>query len=367
MSTDDPAIFAPTPLHSQTATLSRANLWTPWFGYTVAAAYGDVVEEAGALARGCGISDFAPYPLYEISGADAGAYLDRLLTQPASPMAVGEVKPVLLCASTGHVISLGTVMRATDQHFLLMAACEIGARLEDARASFAVEAVRSPLVPIALFGPARESVLRHMGLNYAPGDEGFIAGLEHNGVSLLVADLPSALAPGGGGSLVFTAAPDAGLEWDRLLRRGREAQIVPVGLNAIERRRIDLGVPREGFEFRAASLALNPEDRALPAELGLDRFVDLDGRAFTGAKALASASPARELVRVEVDRVMPLKGQEIRAGREVIGRVTSTYRAAELGITRGLALVAREARQGPLTVGPAGSVIPIYAAAVDLS
>jgi aminomethyltransferase len=367
MAEDDPLFSAPTPLHGRTAELARANLWTPWFGYSAATVYGDVVEESVALASGCAIADFTPYPVYEIAGSDASAYLDRLLTRPASTMREGEEKPALICESSGHVVALCTVIRPAPEIFLLMCASEVGARLIDARAGMNVEVSRTPLVPIALFGPKRDELLSDLGLNQALDGEGFVTGIEHNGVSLLVLDLPGQTAPGGGGSFVFMRSEDGSVEWDRLMRRGRDLSMLPVGLEALDRRRIDTGIPREGFEFRSAPFAVSDDERALPAEIGMGKMVELDGRSFTGAQALAGAVPRRELVRVEVDRVMPLKGQALRLADKAIGTVTSAYRAEALGMTKGLALVNKNTPRTALTVGPRGSVIPAFAAPIEFS
>lgn len=365
MAGEDDILYHPTPLHGAVADLARANLWVPWRGYSAVAVYGDVVEEVTALRRTIGISDFSPYPAWEITGAECAAYLDRLLTRPVAAMAEGEVKDALLCASSGHVITLATVFRLAENRFLLMCAGEVGARLQDAKGKAQVDISPSRYVSICLTGPGRGLVLSELGVNREARAEAFVSPVEHKGTALLIGNAPSAMAPACGGTLIFVEQGEAALEWDRLIKVGSKNGLLPVGRDALERRRIDLGVPREGTEFDPAPLARDDDARALPAEIGLGHLVELDGRPFAGAGALQTAIPARQLVRVEVDEVLPLRGQALRAGAKTVGRVTSAYEAPELGVTRAIGLINADAPLD-LSVGPIGAALPAHCTPVEL-
>ncbi len=363
MAIEKPILHQPTPLHGWTAEQSRTNAWTHWFGFSTASVYGDVVEEQAALASGAGIADFTPYPTYELKGARAAAYLDRLVTRPASAMAVGEVREVLMCAASGHVISLCTLLRLEEARFLLMTASEVGMRLGEGREATSIVVARSALVPIALIGPARAEMLSELGVNQELDEDGFVSSLEHKGIPLVVADLPARTAAAGGGSFVFARAEDAGLMWERLMRQGqalgRDEQLLPVGLNALQRRRIDLGIPQDGLEFRSAPLALKASKKALPEEIGLGHLVEQDGRVFSGAAALNATTGTRRLVRLELDRVASILDDPVMAKGRKVGRVSSTYQAPELGLTKALALVDKDAGDD-LSVGFDGDAVSTF-------
>lgn len=350
MARDKTILYQPTPLHANTAEQNRGNKWASWFGYSVPASYGDVVDEHAALMKGSAIADFVPYPIYEVTGKAAAHALDRVLTRPVSKLENGEVINALVCASSGHLVAMCTIMRLAEERFFVAAANEIGAWLAWNAPVGEILVMRLPLACIGVFGPNRREVLTIYGLDQNTDEAGFITSAQHKDSLLVVADLPGPVAPGGGGSLVFANPDDAGFEWESLRLRGKASDFSPVGLEALERKRIDLGIPGEGKEFHAAPNASSPEELVLPSELGLEQLVDQDGRMFNGAHALKAATGTRRLVRIEIDTVSSIMGKKVRSGGQVVGRVTSAYEAAELGVTRALALVQQDA-SGDFAIG----------------
>ncbi len=56
---------------------------------------------------------------YRVTGADAEAYLDRLLTRNIAKLGVNRVAYIVMCNDAGDVIDDGTLFRLADNEFRL--------------------------------------------------------------------------------------------------------------------------------------------------------------------------------------------------------------------------------------------------------
>lgn len=334
MTQDKHIIQLPTPLHDRTAELSRTNAWTSWNGFTVPLAFGPVSEEARAIARRAGLADYSPQPVITCAGPDAASQLDRLLTRPVSDLSEGEVLSALMCAAGGYVIDRCTVARTGAQEFLVISDSAIGARLTDISAGQGMEVSQSDDALIGVVGAARDQVLTVTGLNAMTGADGFVQNLSVRGIDVMVIDLPDQQT-----TLIRAGRDDAGLMWNRFMKKQSDTGVVPVGLSALERFRVDQGIPRAGFEFSPANQARSLAMQAYPAELGWAGLVSQDGRAFAGAAALVGNPGTRRLVRIEIPRAFDLNGARLVQGDHLLGRVSSSYMAPEHSLSRGLSLI----------------------------
>ncbi len=336
MTTERDIIQLPTPLHERTAEQSRTNAWGSWNGFTVPLVFGTESEEARVIARHAGLADFSPQPVTRVAGPDASARLDRLLTRRVSDLGEGETRTALLCAGSGHVIDKCTVARLGAEDYLLISDSSLGVRLTDTLSGGDVSVTLNDDALIGVVGAARDMVLMTTGLNAMTGDEGFVRTMSVRGIDVTLIDLPDAQM-----TLIRAAKDDAGLMWNRFLKKQDETGVMPVGLKALERFRIDQGRPRAGYEFEPATTARSSGSAAFPAELGWANLVDQDGRAFAGAHALKDPPEGRALVQIEIPRAFDLRGGRLVQGDRVLGRVTSAYMAPEHSLARGLALMKR--------------------------
>ncbi|MEM7740314.1 MAG: hypothetical protein AAF225_05890 [Pseudomonadota bacterium] len=55
-----------------------------WNGYCLPVAFSDAKHEYRSIREGCGLFDASPMKIYRFKGADAGAFLDKILTAPVS-------------------------------------------------------------------------------------------------------------------------------------------------------------------------------------------------------------------------------------------------------------------------------------------
>ena len=97
-------LVRPTPFHKAAAAMSKTNAWTASGSFTVAETYTTLDEEYQAIRRAVGVCDYSPLMKYRVSGNDASAYLNRLLTRNIEPLKINQSAFSPYCDDRGHVI-----------------------------------------------------------------------------------------------------------------------------------------------------------------------------------------------------------------------------------------------------------------------
>ncbi|MFN2168046.1 MAG: PAS domain S-box protein, partial [Anaerolineae bacterium] len=286
MSTSDDTLMLQTPFHRRVAAACELNCWGDWKGYTTPSAYTDVELEYFAVRNTTGVFDLSPMNKYRITGPDAEAYLNRLVTRDVSRIAVGRVGYTVWCDEAGQVLDDGTVFHLGDNDYrlcawaraldwLLCSALGFDVQIEDETAGVAALAVQ---------GPTSCANLRNMGL----------AGLEHlkpfgmlqfdfQGEPLLVSRTGFT---GDLGYELWIAPPAAEALWDALFGAAGFNMIKPFGMQALDLARIEAGFIQAGVDFVPAQNAVRPGRSRSPFELGLGWLVDFDKPVFNGRRAL---------------------------------------------------------------------------------
>ena len=101
-----------TPFHPRTATLCHHRRWRNWSGYAIALSYEPSHEyEYYAVRSGAALFDISPLRKYEITGPDAAALVDRIVTRDAADCPVEHVLYSPWCDEAGKLIDDGTVQR----------------------------------------------------------------------------------------------------------------------------------------------------------------------------------------------------------------------------------------------------------------
>jgi aminomethyltransferase len=285
------------------------------------AVYTDVIEEHLATRRSCGLFDFSFMGQFEIAGAGARAFLDRLQTRNLALLAPGRIAYTLLLRPDGTVFIDATVWclapdrywlftgRRSDFAFIAGAVGEPGAVVRDLSGANAV---------LALQGPDSARVLeRYLGATPAVAYFGFRAA-NLAGAPLTIGRLGYS---GELGYELIVASDAAPVVWRALAADAREC-----GFDAANCLRIEAG-----YLLFTNELA-QPVN---PFELGLERLVSFDGRAFIGSerlRALRWRIPHRRLVGLEgfAPRDPSSFGERPRA--EVTSRVRSPRFGSELAL-----------------------------------
>jgi aminomethyltransferase len=302
------------PFHPRTAPLNRKQQWREWSGYWASSAYADAHDiEYNAIREAAALIDVSPLYKYRITGRDALALTDRVITRDASKLDVGKVYYTPWCDEHGKVIDDGTVHRIGDEEVFWTAAdpqfrwLTLNARGLEVE----IEDVTESVAAVALQGPFARAVLeeataqpfddlryfRRRGARLRAGGRGKAAievGVSRTGYT---GDL---------GYEVWIPAERAADAWDALTAAGRAFGIRPAGMLALDVVRLEAGLVLLEVDYTSSRHALNPEQNYSPYELAMGKLVDL-GKAsdFVGRLALqreqAKGGPSRRLVGVQLE------------------------------------------------------------------
>jgi aminomethyltransferase len=112
-----------TPLHERTFPLCETLNYREWAGYYAVSAYETHSEhEYAAIRHASALIDISPLFKYLITGRDAAALVDQLITRDVSALSPGQVFYTPWCDQHGMVIDDGTVARLSEATFRWTAA-----------------------------------------------------------------------------------------------------------------------------------------------------------------------------------------------------------------------------------------------------
>jgi aminomethyltransferase len=281
--------------------------WGEWSGYHAAAVFADFVDiEYNAVREAAAVIDVTPLYKYEVSGADAAALLDRVVTRDISAMADDQVIYTPWCDEEGKVIDDGTVTRLEHDRFRVTAA-------DPSYRWFALNAtgldVEIDDTSEATAGLALQGRLSRHVLERATGQDWFdLRYFRRRPATIAGVDLDVTRTgyTGDLGYELWIPVGEALAVWDRLFEVGADYGIRPAGIQALDICRLEASLILIEAEYTSARHAFAPELKYSPFEIGLGRLVKFDKAAeFTGKRALLAErdadGPERRLVGLELD------------------------------------------------------------------
>jgi aminomethyltransferase len=281
--------------------------WGEWSGYHAAAVFADFVDiEYNAIREAAAVIDVTPLYKYEVSGADAAALLDRVVTRDVARVAIDQVIYTPWCDEEGKVIDDGTVTRLDERRFRVTAAdpsyrwFALNASGLDVR----IDDVSETTAALALQGRLSRHVLERatgqdwFDLRYFRRRATTIDGVD--------VDVTRTGYTGDLGYELWIPREGALAVWDRLFEVGGDYGLRPAGIQALDICRLEASLILIEAEYTSARHAFAPELKYSPFEIGLGRLVAFDKEAaFTGRRALLvereAGGPERRLVGLELD------------------------------------------------------------------
>jgi len=322
----DRTMMLRTPFHSRVAAACELNDWGSWKGYTTPRAYSDVELEYFAIRNAAGVFDLSPMNKYRVTGPDAEAYLNRLVTRDVRKVRVGRVGYTVWCNDAGQVMDDGTIFHLGDNDYRICAYARAVDWLHWSALGFDVEIVdeSDEVAALAVQGPTSCAALLAMGLAGLEQLKPFgITSFPFEGETLTVSRTGFT---GDLGYELWIASHKAEALWDRLFEAGKPHLIKPFGSDALELARIETGFLQAGVDFVPAESAVRSGRSRSPFELGLAWLVDLDKPVFNGRKALLREQAEGSRYRfamLDVEGNKPAHNSFILKGGRKVGTVTS--------------------------------------------
>ena len=312
-----------------------------------------VAAEVKNVRDGVGIIETSGFAKYEIKGADAEAFLDRILACRLPKEGRMTLAPML--KHDGRVIGDFSLANLCDRWLL------IGSGIaEDYHMRWFEQQSAGQDVSITAFGPGM------VGLSIAgPKSRDLLAAVTRHDVGaeafkfMDIADMPIGLATATVGRVSFTG--DLGYElwmkpqdqlhiWETLWEAGKDLGLKPFGLRALNSLRLEKSFGGWAREYRPIYDAY---------ECGLGRFVSLKKDADFIGKAAAAEQKAAGGTKlklrtflVDVDQADVIGDEPILMNGECVGWVTSGGYAHASGVSVAMGYVPKEMAdsEGPWSI-----------------
>lgn len=291
-------------------------------GWEMPVQYSSILDEHRAVRTHAGLFDVSHMGEFRVTGADALAFLQHLVPNDVSRLALNQALYTQLCQpDAGIVDDLLIYHLAEHDYMLVVNAGNIAkdfAWVQQHSQSSAVTLTNASDTTglLALQGPAALAILQPLteaalsGITYYHCAPGTVSGthclISRTGYT------------GEDGFELYCSAEDVGTLWNNLLAAGQEHGLVPTGLGARDTLRLEAAYSLYGHEL---------DETTNPLEAGLGWTVKLAKGAFIGHEALAKIKAEglkRKLVGIEmVERGVCRGGQAIYDGEQRIGTLTS--------------------------------------------
>lgn len=313
----------------------------PFGGWEMPVQFVGIKEEHHAVRTRAGLFDVSHMGEVRISGPDALALIQKLTTNDASRLQIGEAQYSLMCYPDGGTVDDLLVYRTDDSEYLLVInASNIDKDLEWMRehqtGQVNIENISDETAQLALQGPLAEKVLQTLTTTDLSQIK-FFKFKQDVEIACVKSLVSRTGYTGEDGFELYFARDKAPHLWHAILEAGAKENVLPCGLGARDTLRFEARLPLYGQEL---------SKEISPLEAGLGFAVKLNKGEFIGRAALAFAKENgvdRKLVGIEmIDRGIPRSHYPVYAGDERIGVVTTGTQSPTLKENIGLALLKAE-------------------------
>jgi len=314
----------------------------PYAGWDMPVEYSGITAEHLAVRTRAGVFDVSHMGELEVAGKDALAAVQRVSSNDASRLKMGQIQYSGLLTPEGTFIDDMLVMRMGPNHFMLVVNAANAAKdyawiAEQIKSAGEVAAVdtSSRYALIAIQGPASSEVLQPLtGVELADLKYYWFANGE---VANARATISRTGYSGEDGFEIFVPPNMADRVWQALLEAGRPADVIPCGLGARDTLRLEAAMRLYGNDIDESTTML---------EAGLGWAVGWKKSGFIGEDRLREQKEKgtnRKLVGFEmVDRGIARHGYPVVAGDRRVGIVTSGTQTPFLKKAIGMAYVPTE-------------------------
>lgn len=306
-------------------------------GWELPVQFSSIKEEHEAVRNRAGLFDVSHMGEIFVEGSGAKAYLQKLLSNDISKIAIGSAQYNVMCYDNGGVVDDLLTYHLDDNRYLLCVnAANIDKDFEwmlsQKFGDVTITNKSNDYAQIALQGPLAEEVLQTLtseNLNNIKYFK-FKENIDIYGHSVLV----SRSGYTGEDGFEIYGTPEAITHlWDKILEAGKEKGVIPAGLGARDTLRFEACLPLYGQELSA---------EITPLEAGIGFAVKLNTD-FIGRDALAAQKEAglkRKLVGIEmIGKGIPRHGYKVWKGEQQIGEVTTGTQSPMTKRNIGLALM----------------------------
>lgn len=308
-------------------------------GWELPVQFSSIKAEHEAVRTKAGLFDVSHMGELLVSGANALAFLQKMLTNDLSKLKIGRTQYNILCNESGGTIDDLLVYRIEEDEFLLVVNaantdkdfewlkqhCPEDVKLENVSENYSLLALQGPLAETTLQKLSDSDLSQITPFSFANN-------VKLGKASVLVSRTGYT---GEDGFEIYCQPEDATYLWKEILEAGKEEGVLPCGLGARDTLRFEAGLPLYGQEL---SSTITPLEAGLTFAVKTQKSED-----FIGKDALTIQKESglkRKLVGIEmIGRGIPRTDYKVFHNEREIGFVTSGTQSPTLKKNIGLALV----------------------------
>jgi aminomethyltransferase len=308
-------------------------------GFYMPVQYEGVNAEHETVRNGVGVFDVSHMGEFLITGKNALALIQKVVSNDASTLTDGRAQYAYLPNENGGIVDDLIIYRFNEEKYLLVVNAsnidkdwnwiskfnqEIGAEMRNLSDDYSLLAIQGPKAAEAMQSLTSVNLGAIPYYHFEVGD---FAGIEHVIIS-------ATGYTGSGGFEIYCKNDQVKQIWDKVFEVGASFGIKPIGLAARDTLRLEMGFCLYGNDI---------DDTTSPYEAGLG-WVTKFTKDFVNAdflKAQKENGVGRKLVAFElIDRGIPRHDYEITDGKgTTIGKVTSGTMSPSLKLGIGLGYV----------------------------
>lgn len=287
------SVLKHTPLYEQHVTLGARMV--PFAGYEMPIQYEGITQEHQAVRNAVGVFDVSHMAQLQLTGDNAGAVIDYLITSDATKLVDGQAMYTCACNEAGCVLDDLLVYRVSANHWMIVCNAANHDKIarhvaRQARERCAFEDVSDNYALIAVQGPKAMQLLATLGADGSKIAElkpFHFADFDLERIRCMVARTGYT---GEDGVELFCPPDKSAHLWQRLLAHGEPLGLKPAGLGCRDTLRLEARLSLYGNDL---------DETINPLEAGLGWTVKLDAGDFLGRAALAEIK-AKGLTRKSV-------------------------------------------------------------------
>jgi aminomethyltransferase len=342
----EPKMTKETAFHDRISAKTRHHVEYKGFWLPEVYSSNGALEEYWACRQAAVVLDLSPLRKFEVTGPDAEALMQWVLTRDMKKLSQGQVVYSAMCYEHGGMIDDGTAFRLGRDNFRWIGGDDYGGvwireQAEKLGMQVMVRSSTDQLHNLAVQGPNSREIIKRMiwtaphqptieELGWFRFTVGRLGG--PSGAPVVVSRTGYT---GELGFEIFCHPKDGNAVYDAVWENGGDLGLRPMGLKALDMVRIEAGLIFAGYDF---------SDQTDPFEAGIGFTVPLKSKTddFIGREALIRRKehPSRKFVGLEIDANVDVgHGDCLHIGRAQVGEVTSSVRSPLLGKNIALARV----------------------------
>ena len=252
----------------------------PFAGYEMPLRYSSLVEEHLAVREKAGMFDVSHMGEFLITGPDALEFIQKITTNDASKLAIGQAQYSCMTNHEGGIIDDLLVYRIDDDHFMTVVNAsnidkDFSWMQQHQLQDMSLVNISDEICLLAVQGPSSTAILQSLtsmdleNQKYYTFSIGTFAGIPEVIVS-------ATGYTGSGGFELYLPSTQAELAWNQIMEAGDSFGLKPVGLGARDTLRLEKGFCLYGNDIN---------DETTPLEAGLGWITKLS-KAFIGSEPL---------------------------------------------------------------------------------